>query len=114
MPRAANIVTATLRRPQRAARAPHIAVVGPGDADQATYEPLSRSGGCSAERGAVVVCGGLGGVMEAAALGAAERGGRAWGSCPARSWQANPYLTATVATGLGELRNGLVVRAATR
>jgi uncharacterized protein (TIGR00725 family) len=61
----------------------------------------------------VLVCGGLGGVMEAACRGAAGAGGVSIGILPgeARS-QANPYVTVALATGLGEARNALVVRAA--
>lgn len=105
-------MTSTTDRPQRAARAPHIAVVGPADADPRTYDAAVELGRLLGERGAVVVCGGLGGVMEAAALGASRAGGSSLGILPgADRAQANPYLTATLATGLGELRNGLVVRA---
>src|SRR5208283_281209 len=65
-----------------------------------------------AERGAVVVCGGLGGVMAAACRGAAGAGGLSVGLLPGESRQAaNPWVAVTLPTGLGELRNGLVVRA---
>jgi len=65
-----------------------------------------------AQRGAVVVCGGLGGVMEAAARGAAQQGGLSIGILPGSDRaQANPHLTLALASGLGELRNGLIVRA---
>jgi hypothetical protein len=63
--------------------------------------------------GAVVVCGGLGGVMDAACRGAHESGGTTVGLLPGSDRSAaNPHLTVAIATGLGELRNGLVVRAA--
>lgn len=66
-----------------------------------------------ARRGAVVVCGGLGGVMEAACRGARGEGGVAVGILPGLDrGAANPYVTVAVATGLGEARNALVVRAA--
>ena len=62
--------------------------------------------------GAILVCGGRGGVMEAASRGAAEAGGVAVGLLPdADRSQANPYLSVSVPTGMGELRNGLVARA---
>jgi hypothetical protein len=90
---------------------PHIAVLGPGDADAGLCELAAQAGRLIAQRGAVVVCGGLGGVMEAAARGAAEGGGRSLGILPGGDRaQANPYLTLSVASGLGELRNGLIVR----
>jgi uncharacterized protein (TIGR00725 family) len=65
-----------------------------------------------ARRGAIVVCGGRGGVMEAASRGAQEAGGTTVGILPDgdRS-NANPYLDIALPTGIGELRNGLVARA---
>jgi hypothetical protein len=66
-----------------------------------------------AEAGAVLVCGGLGGVMEAACRGAQEAGGTTVGILPGHDRaDANPYVDVAVATGLGEARNALVVRAA--
>jgi uncharacterized protein (TIGR00725 family) len=60
----------------------------------------------------VVVTGGLGGVMEAACRGARSRRGRTLGILPGTDRQdANGWVEIAVATGLGELRNGLVVRA---
>lgn len=64
-------------------------------------------------RGAVLVCGGLGGVMEAACRGAREAGGVTVGLLPgAERGAANPHVEVAIATGLGEARNTLVVRAA--
>jgi uncharacterized protein (TIGR00725 family) len=61
----------------------------------------------------VLVCGGLGGVMEAACRGAKESGGTTVGILPGTDRSAaNPYVDVAVATGLGEARNALVVRAA--
>jgi uncharacterized protein (TIGR00725 family) len=66
-----------------------------------------------AERGTVLVCGGLGGVMEAACRGAKEAGGTTVGILPGLDpADANPYVDVALATGLGEGRNLLVVRAA--
>jgi uncharacterized protein (TIGR00725 family) len=66
-----------------------------------------------AEGGAVVVCGGLGGVMEAACRGAKCAGGTTVGILPGGSRaDANRYVDVAIATGLGELRNGLIVRTA--
>jgi len=96
-----------------AARPPHVAVVGAGTAshdDLALAEDLGRE---LAHRGAVVVCGGLGGVMEAVCRGAQEAGGRTVGILPGDDRnQANPYVDVAVATGLGEARNVVVVRTA--
>ncbi|MEA2420374.1 MAG: hypothetical protein QOE60_2580 [Thermoleophilaceae bacterium] len=66
-----------------------------------------------AERGAVVVCGGLGGVMEAACRGARAAGGTTVGILPGLDrTAANPFVDVALPTGLGEARNALVVRAA--
>jgi len=95
------------------AREPYIAVVGPSagaPAELALGEAVGRG---IAEAGAVLVCGGMGGVMEAAAGGCAEAGGRSVGILPTEDrLDANPYLTVAVATGMGEGRNSIVVRTA--
>lgn len=94
-----------------AQRTPYIAVVGPAEPDAETYALAVEVGRLIAERGAVVVCGGLGGVMEAAAQGASQAGGSSLGILPgADRAQASRHLTMAIATGLGELRNALVVR----
>jgi uncharacterized protein (TIGR00725 family) len=90
----------------------HVSVIGPGEADaevDATAEAVGRE---LARRGAVVVCGGLGGAMEAACRGARAEGGTTIGILPGPDRRgANPFLTVSIPTGMGELRNGLVVRA---
>jgi uncharacterized protein (TIGR00725 family) len=88
-------------------------VLGPGDAGDELCELAATAGRLISARGAVLVCGGLGGVMEAAARGAAQAGGLSLGILPgADRAQANAHLTLALASGLGELRNGLVVAAA--
>lgn len=70
-------------------------------------------GGALARAGAVVVCGGLGGVMAAACRGAKSNGGLTVGFLPGTDpSQANPWVDVVVPTGLGEGRNVLVVRSA--
>ncbi len=65
-----------------------------------------------AQRGALVVTGGKGGAMEAACRGAKSAGGATLGILPdADRAAANEFVDVAVATGIGELRNGLVVRA---
>jgi len=72
-----------------------------------------RVGALIAENGAVLVCGGLGGVMRAAAEGAREAGGLTVGILPGEDpAAANPGILIPVPTGLGEARNALVVRTA--
>jgi uncharacterized protein (TIGR00725 family) len=94
--------------------APYVAVVGAGDSVAADVLADAEAVGVElARRGAVVVCGGLGGVMEAACRGARAEGGVTLGLLPgAQRAAANPWVSVAVATGLGELRNGLVVRSA--
>jgi hypothetical protein len=87
-----------------------IAVVGPGDSES---EAAFSVGRLLASRGAVVVTGGLGGVMASASRGAASVGGVVVGLLPGTDRAAaNEWVSVAVPTGLGELRNGLVVRAA--
>jgi uncharacterized protein (TIGR00725 family) len=87
--------------------------VGPGDASTDEQAAAEEVGRLLARRGAVVVCGGLGGVMEAACRGAREEGGTAVGILPGSDrGAANRYVSVAIATGLGEARNALVVRAA--
>lgn len=89
----------------------YVAVVGPGHADDRELDQAFAVGRGLAEAGCTVVCGGLGGVMEAACAGAAEVGGTSLGLLPGGNRAAaNPHVTVAVATGLGELRNGLIVR----
>jgi uncharacterized protein (TIGR00725 family) len=91
----------------------YVAVVGPGDATPADVEAAAAVGGELARAGAVLVCGGLGGVMEAACRGAREAGGTTVGILPgAERAAANPFVDVAIATGLGEARNTLVVRTA--
>ena len=72
-----------------------------------------RVGAELARRGAVIVCGGLGGAMEAACRGARGEGGLTVGLLPGDDRSAaNPYVDVAVPTGLGEGRNALVARAA--
>jgi uncharacterized protein (TIGR00725 family) len=91
----------------------YIAVVGAGEASAEEQVFAEAVGRALATQGAVLVCGGLGGVMEAAARGAAGAGGTVVGLLPGSDRaDGNPHLTVAIATGLGEMRNPLVVRAA--
>jgi uncharacterized protein (TIGR00725 family) len=90
-----------------------VAVIGPGDATGEELAAAEEVGRLLAEQGALLVCGGLGGVMEAACRGAKSAGGATLGILPgADRHDANPHVDVAVATGLGEARNALVVRAA--
>jgi uncharacterized protein (TIGR00725 family) len=84
----------------------YVAVVGSGTATGELYGQAREVGRLVAEKGATIVCGGLSGVMGAAARGATEAGGTSIGILPDedRSRQ-NEYLTYSVATGAGQARN---------
>ncbi len=92
---------------------PWIAVVGPGHADPREAAWAEEAGAAVAAAGAVLVCGGLGGVMQAACRGARSRAGTTVGLLPGIDrGDANGWVLLAVPTGLGEARNALVVRAA--
>jgi uncharacterized protein (TIGR00725 family) len=90
--------------------APYVAVVGSGTATRDLYKKARAVGRLVAERGGILVCGGLSGVMEAAARGATEAGGAAVGILPDEDRRRqNSYLTFSMATGMGQARNLAVV-----
>ncbi|MFS0705735.1 TIGR00725 family protein [Cellulomonas sp. 179-A 9B4 NHS] len=91
----------------------YVAVVGPSAPTPAQERDAEEVGAGLAVRDHVVVCGGRGGVMEAVARGAAGAGGDVVGILPGTGRaDANPYVTIALPTGLGDVRNALVVRAA--
>lgn len=91
---------------------PYLSVIGAGDCGPEEARAAFEVGREIARRQAVLVCGGLGGVMAEAARGAASLGGLVVGILPGTSRaEGNPFLTVAIATGLGEVRNALVVRA---
>jgi hypothetical protein len=90
-----------------------VAVIGAGEATAGEIERAEEVGRRLAEAGAVLVCGGLGGVMHAAARGAEGAGGTSVGILPGDDRDpGSPHLTVAISTGLGEARNAIVVRAA--
>jgi uncharacterized protein (TIGR00725 family) len=92
---------------------PYVAVVGPGEATAGQLQLAEAVGRDLAHAGAVVITGGHGGVMAAASRGAAGAGGIVLAILPGSDRHvANAWATVAIATGLGELRNGLIVRAA--
>ncbi len=94
-------------------RSPAIAVIGGGEASGEVLELAYRVGLEIGKRGATLMCGGRGGVMEAAARGARERGAHTIGIIPGFDHrEANPYIEFVVATGIGEARNAVVVGSA--
>lgn len=90
-----------------------IAVIGENDPSPELATLAEAVGAEIAAAGAVLVCGGLGGVMEAACRGAHSRGGTSIGILPGINREdANRYVTYPLPTGLGPVRNILVVRTA--
>jgi uncharacterized protein (TIGR00725 family) len=90
-----------------------IAVIGENDPTPEIAALAEAVGAEIASAGAVLICGGLGGVMEAACRGAHRKGGVTIGILPgARPGDANPYVTYPIPTGLGHARNILVARSA--
>jgi uncharacterized protein (TIGR00725 family) len=90
-----------------------IAVIGAASCDEGIASQAREVGLEIARRGAILICGGRGGVMAAACQGAKAAGGLTVGILPGddRS-EANPYVDVAIATGLGEARNAIVARAA--
>jgi len=92
---------------------PIIAVIGGSTCTGAEADLAEQTGRLLAQRGAIVLCGGLGGVMEAVAKGVKSNGGTTVGILPGSDpTAANSYIDVPLATGLGEMRNFLIVRAA--
>lgn len=92
---------------------PVIAVIGGNEADASVLEQAREAGRLIAQAGATLLCGGLGGVMEAASGGASEAGGLVLGILPGEDKAAaNPYIDVPVATGFGTGRNIILVRTA--
>jgi hypothetical protein len=90
-----------------------IAVIGENDPPPRLAALAEAVGAEIAAAGAVLICGGLGGTMEAACRGAHGRGGVTIGILPGtRHGEANPYVTYAIPTGLGHARNLLVARSA--
>ncbi len=88
-----------------------IGVIGAGHCSEEISQTAQQVGERIAEAEAVLICGGMGGVMEAACKGAKSKSGTTVGILPGTDKsQANPYVDFPIVTGLGEGRNLLVVR----
>ncbi len=89
-----------------------VAVIGSARCTEQQAQLAESVGTLIAERGVVLVCGGKGGVMEAACRGANSAGGTTVGILPGNdAGEGNAYLTIAIPTGLGNARNALVARA---
>jgi len=99
--------------PLRLAPETIIGIIGAGTCDEKTAALAEEVGGLVAKRGAAMVCGGLGGVMEAAARGAFKNGGRTIGILPGDDRRsANPYISLPMVTDMGHARNVVIARTA--
>jgi len=93
----------------------HIGVIGGSECSDGVARLAEKVGAGIANRGAVLVCGGLTGVMEAACRGAKQAGGFTIGILPGHDrHEANQHVDIAIATGLGEARNLAIIRTADR
>lgn len=89
-----------------------IGIIGASKADEELLKLAEKVGCLLAKEKMIVVTGGLGGVMEAACKGAYTEGGITVGILPTdKKEDANPYVKIPIPTGMGEMRNSLIVRA---
>ena len=88
-----------------------ISIIGESNASHKNYSLAEEVGRLLAEAEVTVVCGGMGGVMEAVCKGASNAGGRTVGILPGvNPSDANPWVDIPICTGLGHARNVIVVR----
>jgi uncharacterized protein (TIGR00725 family) len=87
-------------------------VIGGGVCGEDVSRIAEDLGRMIAEAGHVLICGGLGGVMEAVCHGAKKAGGVAVGVLPGDKLDANPHVEIAIATGMGHARNAIIVRSA--
>ncbi len=94
-------------------RKPVIAVIGASKCSKKLRDMAAVVGKYIADSGGILVCGGMGGIMEGAARGAKEAGGTTIGILPTNNRDdANEFIDYVIPTGFGEARNIIVVRAA--
>lgn len=87
-----------------------VSVIGSGEYSFEIANQAMRLGQLLARQGYIIVCGGLGGVMQAACKGAFSEGGKTIGILPGTDIsRANPYVSIPIATGFGHMRNYLVI-----
>jgi uncharacterized protein (TIGR00725 family) len=89
-----------------------VAVIGGAKCSDDVRKMAYELGKKLAERGHTLVCGGLGGVMEAVCSGASDGGGAAVGILPGEKDEANPWVSIAIATGMGHARNVVIVKSA--
>ena len=90
-----------------------IAIIGARECDSDVSQIAEQMGGLLAKSGYTIICGGLGGVMEAACKGAKSNNGTTIGILPGNNPDdANPFVDIAVATGMGDSRNLIIIRSA--
>lgn len=88
-----------------------IGVIGAGNCDESIAMIAEEVGRKIAKRGAVLICGGLGGVMQAAACDAKQEGGTTIGILPgSRHEDANPYIDIVILSAMGHARNAIIAQ----
>lgn len=93
--------------------AKQVAVIGPRDCTDEQADTAHAVGALLAARGAIVICGGMTGVMSAVAAGVRSAKGTVIGILPGRDRSgSSPDLTVAVITGIGEARNAIIVQSA--
>ena len=89
-----------------------IGIIGPNEATEAQAAVATEVGAVVASMGLAILCGGRGGVMEAASKGAASAGGLVIGLLPRSDpHEANAFVTVVIASGIGEARNAIIAQA---
>ncbi len=92
---------------------PFIAVIGAGKCSKKMKDLAEEVGKAIADKGGVLICGGLGGIMEAAAKGVKSKKGITIGILPGDDREeANEFIDYAIPTGIGEARNLVVIKAA--
>ena len=95
----------------RSGRRVAIGVLGGRDVSNDIRQIAESVGNGIAKLGGIVVCGGMGGVMEAACIGAKSRDGTTVGILPTASKdEGNPYIDIVIATGIGGARNSIIAK----
>ncbi len=90
-----------------------LAVIGAGDAGEEVLRLAEEVGREIGAAGSILVCGGLGGVMEASARGAKEAGGTTVGILPGNDKkEANAYIDIKIVTAMSHARNAIIARTA--
>lgn len=84
-------------------------MIGPAESSREEARAAEQAGRCLAKSGAILLCGGLSGVMEAACRGAREESGSTVGILPGLAGE-NPHLTVVIRSGLGHARNVVLVQ----